>query len=69
VSGRRNRERIAPDKRLAALVLRKRQIEIAEGKYLDKKRVPRCTFNELAALYLPRAQQSTATWWSSGICS
>jgi RecA-family ATPase len=56
VSGRRKRERIGPDKRLAELVLRKRQVEIAEGKYLDKKRVPRCTFNELAALYLPWAQ-------------
>ena len=34
----------------------KRQVEIAEGKYLDKRQVPRCTFNELAALYLPWAQ-------------
>ena len=55
VHGRRKRERIGPDKRLAEVVLRKRQVS-AEGKYLDKRRVPRCTFNELAALYLPRAQ-------------
>jgi hypothetical protein len=54
--GRRKRERIGPDKRLAETVLRKRQVEIAEGKYLDKRQVPRCTFNELAVLYLPWAQ-------------
>jgi hypothetical protein len=31
-------------------------VEIAEGKFLDKKKIPRCTFRELAALYLPWAQ-------------
>jgi integrase len=56
VSGRRKRERIGPDKRLAETVLKKRQVAIAEGKYLDKRHAPRCTFNELAALYLPWAQ-------------
>src|SRR5215472_18737687 len=56
VSGHRKRERIGPDKRLAETVLRKRKVEIAEGKYLDKKKIPRCTFRELAALYLPWAQ-------------
>src|SRR5215510_5812184 len=56
VSGHRKRERIGPDKRLAETVLRKRKVEIAEGKFLDKKKMPRCTFQELAALYLPWAQ-------------
>jgi integrase len=56
VQGRRKRERIGPDKRLAETVLQKRKVAIAEGKYLDKKRVPRCTFDELAALYLTWAQ-------------
>jgi hypothetical protein len=56
VSGRRKRERIGPDKRLAETVLHKRKVAIAEGKYLDKRTVPRCTFNELAAVYLPWAQ-------------
>ncbi len=32
------------------------KVEIAEGKFLDKKKIPRCTFRELAALYLPWAQ-------------
>jgi integrase len=56
VSGRRKRERIGPDKKLAATVLQKRKVAIAEGKYLEKARAPRCTFNELATLYLPWAQ-------------
>ncbi len=34
VNGRRKRERIGPDKRLAETVLRKRKMEIAEGKCL-----------------------------------
>jgi hypothetical protein len=31
-------------------------VEIAEGKFLNKKKMPRCAFQELAALYLPWAQ-------------
>jgi integrase len=56
VSGRRKRERIGPDKRLAETVLKKRHVAIAEGKYLDKAHVPRCTFDELAGLYLAWAR-------------
>ena len=56
VSGRRKRERIGPDKRLAETVLRKRKVAIAEGKFLDKRSVPRCTFDELATLYLAWAR-------------
>jgi hypothetical protein len=52
VSGHRKRERIGPDKRLAETVLRKRKVEIAEGNYLDRRTVPRCTFHELSGLYL-----------------
>jgi hypothetical protein len=47
VNGRRKRERIRPDKR---------QVEIAGGKYLDKWKVPRCTFDELATLHLTWAR-------------
>jgi integrase len=56
VQGHRKRERIGPDKRLAETVLHKRKVAIAEGKYLDKRTVPRCTFDEFAALYLTWAQ-------------
>ena len=53
---RRKRERIGPDKRLAETVFRKRKVEIAEGKFLAKRKVPRCSFNELALLYLAWAK-------------
>jgi integrase len=57
VDGRRKRERIGGPltkamKKVASDTLAKRKVELAEGKYLDKRKVPRCTFNELADLYL-----------------
>jgi hypothetical protein len=48
VNGRRKRERIGPDKRLAETVLRKRRVEIAESKSLERKRPITTTFDELA---------------------
>jgi hypothetical protein len=36
ITGHRKRERIGPDKRLAETVLRKRKVEIVEGKFLEK---------------------------------
>ena len=48
VSGQRKRERIGPSRRQAETVLQKRKVEIAEGKFLDKKRPVTTTFNELA---------------------
>ena len=56
VNGRRKRERIGPDKKLAEVVLKQRQAEIAARKGLDKRTVPRRTFLDLAALSLDRAQ-------------
>jgi integrase len=64
-NGRRKRERIGPDKRLADTVLKKRKVELAEGKYLDKRRIPRCTFAELAALYLEWAKANHAGFAST----
>ena len=52
VNGQRKRERIGPDKRLAETVLRKRKVEIAEGKFLDRQRPVTTTFDELAEAYL-----------------
>src|SRR2546428_9792679 len=52
VQGHRRRERIGPDKRLAETVLRKRKVEIAEGKFLEKRKPITTTFDELAEAYL-----------------
>src|SRR5512132_815293 len=64
VNGRRKRERIGPDKRLAETVLKKRKVAIAEGKFLDKKRPITTTFDELADAYLNYAthQQQKRSW-------
>jgi integrase len=43
-------------KKVAQDVLAKRRVELAEGKFLDKRQVPRCTFDELASLYLEWAK-------------
>jgi integrase len=51
VNGHRKRERIGPDKRLAETVLRKRKVEIAEGRFLEKQRPITTTFEELAEAY------------------
>jgi integrase len=51
VNGYRKRERIGADKRLAETVHRKRKVEIAEGKYLDRQRPVTTTFDELADAY------------------
>ncbi len=64
INGHRKRERIGPDKRLAETVHRKRKVEIAEGKYLDRQRPVTTTFDELAEAYLPyaRDQQQKRSW-------
>jgi hypothetical protein len=51
VQGHRERERIGPDKRLAETVLRKRKVEIAEGRLLERRQPITTTFDELADAY------------------
>ncbi|MCK5513942.1 MAG: hypothetical protein KAJ00_05550, partial [Deltaproteobacteria bacterium] len=49
--GKRIRERIGTSKKLAETTLRKRKVEIAEGKYLDKKKEVRIRFKDFAVDY------------------
>ena len=49
--GRRVREWIGPNKRLAVTVMGKRRTEIAEGKHLDRRTVRRVTFRQYAEEY------------------
>jgi integrase len=62
VNGHRKRERIGPNKRLAETVLRKRKVEIAEGKFPERKRPITTTFDELAAAYLAYARENKRSW-------
>ncbi|MDP7385008.1 MAG: tyrosine-type recombinase/integrase [Nitrospinota bacterium] len=51
LGGRRVREWIGPNKRLAVTVMGKRRTEIAEGKHLDRRTVRRVTFRQYAEEY------------------
>jgi integrase len=62
VQGHRKRERIGPDKRLAEIVLKKRKVEIAEGRFLEKKRPVTTTFDELADAYLSYSRKNKRSW-------
>ncbi len=63
VDGHRKRERIGPDKRLAETVLRKRKVEIAEGKFLESKRPVTTTFDELdTCITLLIARENKRSW-------
>jgi len=48
VNGQRKRACIGPDKRLAETVLKKRKVEIAEGRYLDIKKNEKIKFEDFA---------------------
>lgn len=50
--GRRRREIIGPSRKLAETVLKKRLVEIAEGRFLDVKKTPDTTFDEMSDVYL-----------------
>jgi len=52
VNGRRKREKIGTSKALAETVLKKRKVEIAEGKFLDIKKEQKVKFEELSQIYL-----------------
>jgi hypothetical protein len=47
---------------LAETVLRKRKVEIAEGKFLEKRRPITTTFHELAEAYLKYARDNKKSW-------
>lgn len=50
--GKRRREKVGADRRLAELALQKRKIEIAEGRFLDKKRTEKILFEDFADTFL-----------------
>jgi integrase len=62
VQGHRKRERIGPDKRLAETVLRKRKVEIAEGRFLERQQPVTTTFDELKDAYLAYAKNNKRSW-------
>jgi hypothetical protein len=62
LGGHRKRERIGPDRRLAETVLRKRKVEIAEGRFLERRKPITTTFDELGDPYLNYARENKRSW-------
>jgi len=66
--GRRKRECIGPDKKLAETALKKRKVEIAEGRYLDIKRNEKIKFEEFAEQYLKlHSKINNRSWKNSDL--
>ncbi|MCL5671226.1 MAG: phage integrase SAM-like domain-containing protein [Acidobacteria bacterium] len=61
--GRRLRERIGPNKAQARTVLQKRRVEMAEGKFLEKRRESKTTLAEMAKLYLDNHAKPAKRSW------
>jgi integrase len=64
-NGKRIREYVGPNRRSAEAILAKKRSEIAEGKYLDKKKVIRTTFQEVAKKYNEWAKTHKKSYESS----
>jgi len=61
--GQRIRERVGPNKTLAKSVLGKRKTEIAEGKFLERRKEIRTTLADMIALYINSyAKPSKRSW-------
>lgn len=65
-NGRRRREKVGTSKTLAETVLKKRKVEIAEGKFLDIKREQKIKFEEFADEYLEvHCKPNNKSWYKS----
>jgi integrase len=62
IDRKRRREKIGPSKKLAETVLKKRLVEIAEGKFLDVKRKPEIGFDEAVEKYMEWAISNKSSW-------
>ncbi len=62
VTGKRKREKIGPNKRLAQTVLEKRKVQIAENKYLDKRKERKVRFSEFAGEYYEYSRVNKKSW-------
>jgi len=67
VQGVRKREKIGANKRLAEIVLQKRKVEIAEGKFLDIKKEAKIRFEDMAKMYLDLHAKPNKKSWHSDV--
>lgn len=67
IHGRRKREKIGPSKALAEIVLKKRKVEIAEGKFLDKKKIEKIKFESFSRQFLDLHSKINKKSWQTDI--
>ncbi len=70
LEGKRIQKAVSTDRKLAEAVLQKRKVEIAEGKHLDIKKIPKVKFEELCEIYLkqhaiPQIKKSWHSDWDT----
>lgn len=66
-TGRRKREKVGPSKKLAETVLRKRKVEIAEGKFLDIDKTEKVKFEVFAQEFFKLHSKATKKSWHTDI--
>ena len=66
-NGRRRREKVGDSKTLAENALRKRKLQIAEGKFLDIKREDKIKFEDFADEYPELHSKVNNRAWQHGI--
>ncbi len=62
VDGKRKREAIGPNRKMAERVLAKRKVQVAENRYLDIQKQSKVTFEHLAAQYMDYARVNKRSW-------
>jgi len=67
VNGKRRREKIGTSKALAETVIKKRKVQIAEGKFLDIKKESKLRFNEFADEYIELYAKINNISWKRSI--
>jgi len=63
INGRRKRERIGPNRKQALIVLQKRKVQVAEGKFLDIEKHEKIKFEEMGKLFLENYSKPNKRSW------
>jgi len=61
-NGRRHREAVGPNRKVAERVLAKRKVEIAEGRFLSISKQSKATFDDIAGLFLQYSKDNKLSY-------
>ena len=68
--GRRRREKVGSSRQLTEIALQKRKVEIAEGKFLDKRKEEKNRFEDFALEYFEvHSKVNNKSWRKSNLCN